>query len=319
MRLQFDTSRVGPGERAGFWREVVCSVFVPMDAEPLARGAFHARMDARAAHGRVLSEVDAGPQRVSRDARQIPRSEERDIFTFMVQRAGSCEVEQAGAHALLLPGDMLVFHNSQPYRLLFAQPFRQTVIQAPRACLGRYAGDIERRLARRIPPASGFGRLLGSYVRGLSEALPDIDDAEAGVLIDELFHLLAAQGAAAQAQEAGHDRSQRALLWRAQRYAHEMIADPELDIDAIARAQRVSPRTLQRAFASQGTGVMRWLRGERLALCAATLAERAQRDRAIAEIAAALGFRDATAFCRIFRARYGCTPGAWRRAHSAKE
>jgi hypothetical protein len=112
------------------------------------------------------------------------------------------------------------------------------VIQAPRACLGRYAGDIERRLARRIPPASGFGRLLGSYVRGLSEALPDIDDAEAGVLIDELFHLLAAQGAAAQAQEAGHDRSQRALLWRAQRYAHEMIADPELD--AIAKRLAVA-------------------------------------------------------------------------------
>src|SRR5262245_13163428 len=134
MNLQFDTARVTPRERAGFWREVVCSVYVPMNAEPLARQAFHARMDVRAARGRVYSGVDAGPQCVSRDAAQIARGVERDIYTFMLQREGSCGVEQAGAHALLQPGDMLLFHNSRPYRLLFEQPFRQTVIQAPRAC-----------------------------------------------------------------------------------------------------------------------------------------------------------------------------------------
>jgi len=317
MRLQFDTSRVGPGERAGFWREVVCSVYVPMDAEPLARRAFHARMEARAAHGRIYSEVDAGPQRVSRDARQISAAGGRDIFTFVIQHAGTCGVEQAGASALLLPGDMLVFHNSRPYRLLFAQPFRQTVIQAPRDPLGRQAGAIDRRLGERISPDSGFGRLLAGFARGLADALPELDDAEAGVLVDELFHLLAAHGAALQAQGGGSDNMRRALLWRAQRYAREMISDPELSIDGIARAQRVSARTLQRAFASQGTGVMHWLREERLAQCAGVLADRAQRNRAIAEIAAGLGFRDTAAFWRSFKTRYGCTPGAWRRARCA--
>src|SRR5262245_37957957 len=32
MNLLFDTARVTPRDRAGFWREVVCSVYVPMDA-----------------------------------------------------------------------------------------------------------------------------------------------------------------------------------------------------------------------------------------------------------------------------------------------
>jgi AraC-like DNA-binding protein len=315
MRLNFDTSKVGPGERAGFWREVVCSVYVPMDAEPLARREFHARMDARAAQGRIHSEVDAGPQRVSRDARQIARGEERDIYTFMLQRAGSCAVEQAGAQALLLPGDMLVFHNSRPYRLLFAQPFCQTVIQAPRACLGRFAADLDRRIGQRMAPTGGFGRVLESFVRSLGEALPDLGDVEAGVLVDELFHLLAAQGAAQQAQGDGEERARRALVWRAQRYAREMLADPDLGVGAIAGAQHVSPRTLQRAFAREGTAVMRWLRDERLAHCAAALADRAPRPRGIAEIAGAHGFRDVAAFCRSFKARYGCAPGTWRATH----
>jgi len=312
MNLQFDTARVDPRDRASFWREVVCSVYVPMNAEPLQRREFHARMDVRAARGRVYSAVDAGPQRVSRDAAQIARDEARDIYTFMVQRSGTCGVEQAGANALLLPGDMLLFDNSQPYRLLFDQPFQQTVIQAPRACFGTMSRDLERQLAQRLPPTGGFGRLLQGFVKSLDDALPDTDDGEAAVLVDELFHLLAAHSAATRVANDGGAAAQRALLDRAQRYARERITDPDLNIAVIARAQRVSPRTLQRAFASHGTGVMRWLRDERLARCAAALADPALATRAIADIAIANGLRDVSAFCRSFKARYGRTPGGWR-------
>jgi AraC-like DNA-binding protein len=319
MNLQFDTARVNPRERAGFWREVVCSVYVPMNAEPLAHQAFHARMGVRAARGRVYSDVDAGPQRVSRDAAQIARGEERDIYTFMVQRTGTCGVEHVGAHALLLPGDMLLFHNSQPYRLLFDQPFRQTVIQVPRAPFGPHARDLDRALAQRLRSTEGFGRLLDGFVRGLGDALPDVDDGEAALLVDELFHLLAAHHAANPAPEHGGRDARIALVERAQRHAREMMADPDLDIDAIARAQRVSARTLQRAFAGQGTGVMRWLRDERLARCAAALADAADTAKGVADIAIAHGFRDVPAFCRSFKARYGRTPGAWRGAHGRPE
>ena len=312
MNLQFDTARVEPRERAGFWREVVCSVYVPMNAEPLARQPFHARMNVRATQGRVYSDVDAGAQCVSRNAAQIARGEERDIYTFVVQRAGTCGVEQADARALLLPGDMLLFHNSQPYRLQFDQPFRQTVIQAPRACLGTLAHDLERRLAQRLQPTGGFGRMLQGFLHGLGEALPDVDDGEAAVLVDELFHLLAAHNAATRVQDHGRPSAQQALVERAQRYARDRIADAELTPDAIARAQRVSARTLQRAFAGAGTGVMRWLRDERLARCAAVLADPTPAARDIAEVAVAHGFRDVPAFCRSFKARYGHTPGGWR-------
>jgi AraC-like DNA-binding protein len=309
MNLQFDTARVTPRERAGFWREVVCSVYVPMDAEPIARQAFHARMDVRAARGRVHSQVDAGSQCVSRAAAQISRADERDVYTFMVQRAGTCGVEQAGAHALMQPGDMLLFHNSRPYRLQFDQPFRQTVIQAPRGCVGPLARDLDRRLAQRLQPAAGFGRVLHGFVQGLDQALPEVDDGEAAVLIDELFHLLAAHSTV---RADGPIDARRSLMLRAQRDARERIADPDLGLETLARAQRVSARSLQRAFASMGTGVMRWLRDERLARCAAALADPAQHARAIADIALAHGFRDVPAFGRSFKARFGQTPGDWR-------
>lgn len=318
MRLQFDTSQVRAGERAGFWREVVCSVYVPMDAEPLSRHAFHARMDVRAAHGRIFSVVDAGPQRVGRNGHQIAATDGRDILTFMVQQSGTCAVEQAGRHALLAAGDMLMFHNSIPYCLRFDQPFRQTVIQAPRASFGGNVAVVEHRIGEHIAGQSGFGRLLANFVRGLGEGLPHVEDGEASVMVDELFHLLAAQGAIAQARVGAGNRSHHSLIEHAKRYARAMIADPNLEILAIARAQGVSPRTLQRAFAAHGTGVMQWLRAERLALAVAALADTAQRDRSIAQIAFALGFRDLAAFSRSFKSRQGCTPSEWRRRGGAK-
>lgn len=312
MNIQFDTARVQPDERAGFWREVVCSVYVPMNAEPLVRHAFHARMDVRAACGRVYSAVDAGPQRVSRSAAQISRAESRAIYTFMLQREGRCDVEQAGARAMLLPGDMLLFDNSQPYRLQFDRPFRQTVIQAPHTDFAPMAQELQRCLAKAVRPTGGFGRLLQAFVQGLGEALPDADDGEVAVLVDELFHLLAAHSAATRAPGEAGLGGQRTLVERAQRHARTRLADPDLDLHTIARAQSVSARTLQRAFALQGTGVMRWLRDERLARCAATLADPASSSRPIADIAFASGFRDVPAFCRSFKSRFGRTPSGWR-------
>ena len=318
MRLSFDTSKVGPAERAGFWREVVCSLYVPMDAEPLERRAFNGRIDARAARGRIYSEVNAGSQRVGRDARQIAAAGARDIFTFVIQREGSCAVEQTGRSALLIPGDMLVFHNSRPYRLLFAHPFRQTVIQAPRDAFGSQAAGIDRHLGRRIACDAGFGRVLSGYAHALAESQSEIDDGELVMLVDELFRLLAGRGEIELASSAdGAERARRALLLRAQQCARGMLADPELDGAALARGLRVSLRTLQRAFAAGGSSVMRWLREERLAACARALLDPAEAARPIAPIAARYGFRDVAAFCRSFKARYGASPGAWRRARRA--
>jgi transcriptional regulator GlxA family with amidase domain len=171
------------------------------------------------------------------------------------------------------------------------------------------AGDLDRRLAQRLQPTGGFGHVLHGFVQGLEQALPEVGDVEAAVLVDELFHLLAAHSAV---PHDGPVDARRSLVQRAQRDARERIADPDLDIEALAQAQRVSVRSLQRAFASAGTGVMRWLRDERLARCAAALADPSWRTRGIADIALAHGFRDVPAFGRSFKARFGQAPGEWR-------
>jgi AraC-like DNA-binding protein len=106
-------------------------------------------------------------------------------------------------------------------------------------------------------------------------------------------------------------------VWRAKRAARELIADPGLSAQRIARLQRVSLRTLQRAFEAEGASLMRWLRDERLERSAALLVDAGHRGHSIAEIAASLGFRDIPAFCRSFKRRFGASPSAWRATKAA--
>jgi AraC-like DNA-binding protein len=106
-------------------------------------------------------------------------------------------------------------------------------------------------------------------------------------------------------------------VWRAKRAARELIADPGLSAQRIARLQRISLRTLQRAFEAEGASLMRWLRDERLERSAALLVDASHRGHSIAEIAASLGFRDIPAFCRSFKRRFGESPSAWRATKAA--
>jgi AraC-like DNA-binding protein len=82
----------------------------------------------------------------------------------------------------------------------------------------------------------------------------------------------------------------------------------DLSVAAIARALKMSPRTLQRRLGASSTRL-------------SDVVDRARRDRALADLRAgataaeityALGFSETRAFFRAFRRWTGTTPEAWR-------
>jgi AraC-like DNA-binding protein len=87
-----------------------------------------------------------------------------------------------------------------------------------------------------------------------------------------------------------------------------LLAEGRLDASSLARSLGMSERTLNRRLAEAGTTYQRVVDAFR--------AERAERmlleaRASSAQIAAALGFTDQTAFIRAFRRWKGATPGAW--------
>jgi AraC-like DNA-binding protein len=80
----------------------------------------------------------------------------------------------------------------------------------------------------------------------------------------------------------------------------------QLDDDAIATAQNMAPRTLNRLFAREGSTPIRWLWQQRLAGAYQALAER--RFSHVTDVALSFGFSDVSHFSRAFKAAFGRSP-----------
>lgn len=92
------------------------------------------------------------------------------------------------------------------------------------------------------------------------------------------------------------------------------LADPRLSVDWLAQAAGCSPDHLTRRFrAETENSVVAWITDERIALAQRLLAEGKYQ---VAEVAWACGFAQPSYFIRVFRARTGVTPLAWRRAQA---
>ncbi len=109
------------------------------------------------------------------------------------------------------------------------------------------------------------------------------------------------------------ERELEALAPRLASKVRRLLPAPEggfRSLDQIARLTHVSPRTLKRKLAQEGTTYsatleqVRRLRAEQLL----------RSQRGLDDIAAELGYADAASFSRAFRRWTNMAPGAWRRA-----
>lgn len=95
------------------------------------------------------------------------------------------------------------------------------------------------------------------------------------------------------------------------RRIEQELAQGEVQAASIARALRLSPRTLQRRLTAEGTSFKDLLESVRRDLAGRWVSETAL---PLAEIAYRLGYSDVAAFSRAFKRWTGKSPGAARRA-----
>ena len=91
------------------------------------------------------------------------------------------------------------------------------------------------------------------------------------------------------------------------------LGNQTLGLEGVGATMRISPRTLQRRLSEAGTSLRELLMAERRE-AAGLLVQRS--DLSLDEIAARLGYSDATALCRAFRSWTGMSPRDFRRARS---
>ena len=289
MSIELTTADVGARERFAYWRELICDVFVGLDAERPGQGFTGS-----------LRTTDAGPLRrtqvrsvahhVVRSPQQIERGSGEDVLVS-VQRSGRGLVRQDGRAAVLGPGDLALYDSARPYTLTFDAPFTQEVFQLPRALLAERLGRLD--------------GLTAVCARAPSELAGAAGDGE--LALDLLARTLGGLLGRAASPAAAH---RRAIRMHVERH----LGDPALTPATIAAAHALSLRYVHRLWAQEGDETLgRRILRRRLERSRDDLLDPRLAGRTVTEIAFRWGFTSPAHFSRAYRAHFGVTPREDRR------
>src|SRR5262249_52375127 len=99
-----------------------------------------------------------------------------------------------------------------------------------------------------------------------------------------------------------------ALLMKVKAFITANLRRPDLSITAIAGANHISVRYVQRLFEAEGQTAGGWMRAQRLERCRLDLADPALGDLPVSAVAARWGLVNASHFARLFKSAYGLSP-----------
>jgi AraC-like DNA-binding protein len=257
--------------------------------------------------------------------RRWPRAHFHPTSELFLQLGGACRFEgpeqrwelAAGQLGLIprgVPHAETPIDRDKPYEIVVACHARAgfTLIRAVAPVDGAGARRITPRAV--LPVASERGREAFRYLEEAERAWAGGERGGAGALAVDLVRVfLRVLAEEARRAEPGR-RRYSALVEAARAVVRSHLADPRLSVDWLAQAAACSPDHLTRRFrAETGSSVVAWVAEERVALAQRLLREERYQ---VAEVAWACGFSQPSYFIRVFRARTGMTPLAWRRART---
>lgn len=297
------TEDVAEQDAFAYWREMICATFVRLLPSPVDEMRFAGSIEHVAVGDLEFSTVDAAAQHVERTRRLVAAGAEEYVLAS-IQLQGRGMVEQDGRLAVLGSGQLAFYDSTRPYRLHFDRPFRQLVVQVPKAELG--VRDT-RRLTARALGAGTPGAVVADFCISLASAAKS-GPAATTTLYPHGVALLSAAASYAGHLEPREDPAEAVARQRVMAFMQAHISDSALDADMIAGACNVSRRTLYRVVGE--AGVARQLRQMRLSRARHLLL--ADPETPVSVVAAACGFDSESGFYRAFRHATGQTPAEYR-------
>ena len=303
-------------ERIPFWREAVgrhllnIEVDVPNDMSFRGEAVFHSLP------GLTVASMTSSGGRGSRTRELIARgSADEVLFSVTTHGAGYLtwfdrEMSAANGEAALMPID-------EPSSIALACPGSFLIYGVPVDLLRPLIPNVGDSLFRLVPCAAEPLRLLVGYsefmLRPETNPTPELRHAAATHLRDLIALALGATRDGAALAEEGGLRAARLQAIKAE--VVREAASPELSIDRIARRHRLSPRSIQLLFETEGLTFSQFVLDQRLTLAHRMLSSWHRPRRSITDIALDSGFSNVSYFNRTFRSRFGASPSELRARH----
>ncbi|QJD28840.1 AraC family transcriptional regulator [Methylococcus geothermalis] len=316
--LLFDSAALPERDRFDSWREVFCSKMWGLDIVPTDPCPFFARCRFVS-----LGAVGVGRNELSgADYIRTPesvRAHDSDDFGFHLCLRGGSRIVQAGRHAEMVGLSGTLLASDQPGIVSILSKsgidrYQGYCLHLPRKGLLQRVPRAERHLAEVISARQPLSLLVQylDLVFSNDAALqqPELNELAGEHVLDIIALLLEPRSDAAYQSGRGGLRAARrtALL----KYLEQHYRDDRLSVKTAAAALGISESYLHRLMAESGESFTETVNRLRLEQAKRMLEDPGCDRLRIGEIAFATGFSDFTYFNRLFRRRFGDTPGAFR-------
>lgn len=299
--LKFDSALEGRKHRYDSWREMVRCVY---DVEPIEDAdSPPERLDGWLVDSLIFSEVAFSKQTFSHHSGHLQDS---NYLSFQIYETGGAKGIAADEPWTMRPGQVHIFDFSREFHSV-AHKSVVSGVTIPHEAIG-YRPDMH--------PAhivysghSAVGRFLMDSYHLIRRRLPELHQQEATALAQGFCGLLrGVLSPQAKPVEtiAKRSASERRLAMRS--YLDRNLSDPSLGIDHLLRTFGASRPSIYRSFADVG-GVSNYINARRLDRAFHRLRSTGPSHGRIKEIANQFGYYDTAYFNRLFRQRFGTTPG----------
>jgi AraC-like DNA-binding protein len=308
---QFSTDSYPRRERAHAWREAMTRLRLPLTDAP-DEEAFRGSVSCLTSPlGMEFAVVSASPQEISGRNPNQPAA-----VWLVVLLQGEASLFDGETTVALEMGDIIYGPTGMNAALRLTTRFRLMFITAPRVALDhRLIAPLSLKVGR-LAGASGLGHVFSGLLCATAETLDELTSDQLRpvelALTEFLVANLAAEGSPSALGGAGAARA--AHLHRICQTIETLLAEPDLTVGRVADEDGISPRYLQKLFASAGQSFSGYLRTRRLERCRLDLTSPMCAGLSISEICFRWGFNGSAHFSRAFKDQYGVSPREYRKA-----
>jgi AraC-like DNA-binding protein len=307
-------SHYGPSTAAfSTFRKFICGAFLPWSFERQCDDAFHGRAEGLILPTGAVAKTKSTPIIAARDKAELEDSPAECIYANYVM-SGELHVRQGQHDFVAKRGDLVIYESRHPVITTekSSGPFENLSFRIDKGKLAPF-GNADAALSCALISAESMIAPLAACLGYLSENLLAISMHEAAALFDVFGSLLpVAAVAIAKSCEPPKDFTQRSLMRELLDYVEVHLGAPDLSPRSAAAELGISLRYVHKLFAEEGMTFCNYVTSKRLDHVRKDLSSDAFCHEPIYTIAARWGFDDPSTFNRIFKEKFGMTPGRMR-------
>ena len=313
MATVYSTREVHPRERLSYWLDVATKAFVRHEFNSSTGRSFTGALRAGSLAGLGVATIQCDPCDVGRTALDIARDDCDDLLVSL-QLAGRVVLVQDGRQAVNERGSFVLLDTRRPYTQVFQTGTKTMVLKIPREALEARLGSVAPFTARTMEADNPIAGLASGFLSMLATRVDALDGACGARIAEQALDLVALAFSAETQQSGSSLSSSRATtLLRLKSVIESRLHEPDLKPAAVAAETGIGVRYANALLSAEGTSLERHILDRRLERCRRALEDPRQAHRMIGEIAFAWGFSDLSHFVRRFKAKFGVSPGEYRR------